>query len=206
MCKCSPADIYTCTQIIITFIHIPVQLFNPTHVVEPHPAIRQYTRYTAILGVNQGRLMMMLSLSICDTPGMSSQLHAEGEPCRMYLMHIFAHCHAVLFRRRVFSRALGCGARRAREYTRRKCGPRPGFVARALGVQSRGELALSVGSISAEPEPTKPPETFRRLRKRFALCCCVPVSATSTRLALKNAVYFDAATVQHQPRFKLFPA
>ena len=38
----------------------------------------------------------------------------------------------------------------------------------------------------------------------FTLCCFLPASATSTTPALKN-VYFDAATVQQQPRFEIFP-
>ena len=35
-------------------------------------------------------------------------------------------------------------------------GPRPGFVARALGVQSRAELALLAGSICGKPEGNRP--------------------------------------------------
>ena len=73
---------------------------------------------------------------------------------------IFAHCHAFLFRPRIFSRALGCWAHRGSACTqRRKFGPRLGSVARALGIQSRGGLALVAGSLSAEPEPTRHMET-----------------------------------------------
>ena len=42
---------------------------------------------------------------------------------------------------------------------RRKCGPWPGSVARALGVQSRDELALFAGSFSSQPEPIRSMET-----------------------------------------------
>ena len=46
-----------------------------------------------------------------------------------------------------------------RLYTRRNFGPRPGSVARGLGVLSLGELALFEGSPSAEPKPTRTMET-----------------------------------------------
>ena len=49
-----------------------------------------------------------------------------------------AHRHFSLFGQQVFSRDLGSGARREPTRTpRRKCGPWPRSVARALGVQSR---------------------------------------------------------------------
>ena len=54
---------------------------------------------------------------------------------------------------RVFSRALGCGARRGPACTPWcKCGSRPGSVARALGVQSRDRFPTS----SSQPGPFKP--------------------------------------------------
>ena len=61
-----------------------------------------------------------------------------------------------LFRPRVFSRALGCGARRRPACTPRcKCGSRSGSVARALGVRSREIWRVPRGSLSAQPEPHK---------------------------------------------------
>ena len=44
-------------------------------------------------------------------------------------------------------------------YTTRKFGPRPGSVARALGVQSRANWHLITGSLSVEPEPSRTTET-----------------------------------------------
>ena len=53
------------------------------------------------------------------------------------------------------------GTQGGRVYTinRRKFGPRPGSVARALGVQSRANWQVITGSLSAEPEPRKTMET-----------------------------------------------
>ena len=39
-------------SIMITHL-FPRAILNQTHAVEPHPAIQQYTRYTAVLGVNR---------------------------------------------------------------------------------------------------------------------------------------------------------
>ena len=57
-----------------------------------------------------------------------------------------------LFWPRVFSRALGCGARRGPDCTRYKCASRPGSVASALGVQSPQIWRVITGSLSAQPE------------------------------------------------------
>ena len=51
-----------------------------------------------------------------------------------------------LFCPRLFSRALGCGARRGAACTRRcKCGPRPGSVTRALGAHWSRDPASNHG-------------------------------------------------------------
>ena len=64
-----------------------------------------------------------------------------------YKIHLFCTSANTSFpSARVFPRALDCGARRGtRVYTGRNFGPPPGSEARALGVQSRGELVLSRG-------------------------------------------------------------
>ena len=70
-----------------------------------------------------------------------------------------AHGQAFLLRPRACPRVLGCGARRGAACTpRRKFGPRPGSVARAPGPQSRASWQAITGSLSAEPEPTRPME------------------------------------------------
>ena len=63
----------------------------------------------------------------------------EGEPCiTMYKCVFLALRHFLLFRPRVFYRALGSVARREPAGTPgRKCGLWPTSVARALGVQRR---------------------------------------------------------------------
>ena len=56
----------------------------------------------------------------------------------------------------VFSRVLGCGARRGAACTpRRKFGSRAGSVARALAVQSREKMQVITRLLSAELEPSK---------------------------------------------------
>ena len=59
----------------------------------------------------------------------------------------------------LFSRSRLRARRRAACTLRRECGPPPGSVARALGIQSRGELALFAGSLSAQPDPSRSMET-----------------------------------------------
>ena len=84
--------------------------------------------------------------------------------------------HAFPSRQRVFSGTLGCcGERRGGACTlQRKLGPRLGSVARALGVQSRGELTLFAGPFRAEPEPSRALETHTKLyhgRTSYVLLC-----------------------------------
>ena len=87
---------------------------------------------------------------------------------RTYFLFFCTLERSFLFRPRVFSRALGGGARREPAFIlQRKLGPQPGFVERALGVHSREELALFAGPLSAEPEPTRTMETHRKeIRKK----------------------------------------
>ena len=66
----------------------------------------------------------------------------------------------MLSRPPVFSRVLGCGARRGPACTPRcKCGSRPSSVARALGVQSSEIWQVTTGSLSGQLAPTKPVQT-----------------------------------------------
>ena len=105
----------------------------------------------------------------------------------------FCHRPAFLFRPRVFSHALGCGARRGAACTpRRECGSRPGSVTRALGVQSRAIWQAITGSLSAELEPRRTMEPPYNLV--FLLgCCCI--TSVSHRLSSAQPLCFVAATV-----------
>ena len=100
----------------------------------------------------------------CDTPGISSPPHPEGESivCMYKLLSV---CKSARFsfpaEGPVFFDFGGRARRGYRLYTARNFGPRPGFVALALDCQSRGELALSAGSFprsQSQPDPWKPPE------------------------------------------------
>ena len=65
----------------------------------------------------------------------------------------------------LFSCSLGSGARREPARTpRRKCGPWPRSVARALGVQSREHWQLSTGRHSEHVEPPRPMQTRVRVK------------------------------------------
>ena len=67
-----------------------------------------------------------------------------------------AHLHAFLRRSWLFSRALGCGARREPACTPRcNFGSREGSVARILSVQSRKIWQVIAAIISAELQPSK---------------------------------------------------
>ena len=69
--------------------------------------------------------------------------------------NVFGHLHAFLRPPWVFSRALGCGARRRPACTpRSKFGSRTGSVACALGVQSHGIWYVITRLLSAELEPS----------------------------------------------------
>lgn len=110
---------------------------------------------------------------------------------------------------RVFPSALGCGGcRGAARIIRRMFGPWPGSVARALGVQDRGELALFAGLLPAEPEPSRPMKTPRLLflfvlRSAAVYYCSVCYKYHAIPQKLLYA--FDPATVQQPPCFKIIP-
>ena len=77
-----------------------------------------------------------------------------------------AHRQFYLFRPRVFSRALGSGARRQLAQTpRRKCGPWPRSVARALGINGRENWRVTTGGHSERLEPSRPMQTHVQVKK-----------------------------------------
>ena len=103
-------------------------------------------------------------------------------------MHLFfcEHLHAILRRPSVFSRALGCGARRGPACTRRRRRSRPGSVAHALGVHSRRNLASDRG-IAFRPAGDNQAHANIQNVILFiftALCCCFPSTTAASRLRL----------------------
>ena len=80
----------------------------------------------------------------------------------------------------LFSRSWQRGAQEARLHTTAQVRPRPGSVARALGVQTRQIWQVVTGSLSAELEPSKITENPH-----------IGCFATAVR-----SLYFVAATVQ----------
>ena len=80
------------------------------------PAQHIKRRYNIIIEPDIGSYIwerLFSHFAACDTPGISSLPHPEGEPCTtMCQIYFFAHRHLCLFRPRVVSRALGCGARK----------------------------------------------------------------------------------------------
>ena len=96
---------------------------------------------------------------------MGSEMCIRDSTKTMYKFQFFVpEYKTFLFRPRVFSRALGCGARRGPACVQWcKCGFRPGSVARALGVQSREIWQVIAGLRSDQLEPTRsmqPPKYF----------------------------------------------
>ena len=112
-----------------------------------------------------------------------------------------------LLRPQVFSRKLGCAARKEFACTpRRKCEPRPRSVARALGLQSREFWQTTTGSHSDLLEPSRTMETPTILQEDFCLvlgagcCCCFCIKSDHT---VPRAVRNEAATEQEQSLVKL---
>ena len=111
---------------------------------------------------------------------------------------LFPEYETFYFRPRVFSRALGCGARRGPTCTRCKCGSRPGSVARALDLQSREIWQLTRGSLSDELD-----DQAHRNVQNVISCLLVLRSAAVYQYLLQvphqpsHAIYFDLT----QPRY-----
>ena len=113
----------------------------------------------------------------------------------------FAHRIPFLFRPRVFSRALGCGARRGPAwYTGRKFGARPGSVARARGVQSRESWQVITGSLSVEPEPNQAHEDPQAgLFFLLHLCCCFCSAVWALKSRENWQVIAESLSVEPEP-------
>ena len=92
----------------------------------------------------------------------------------MYKCVFFLHVGIfLLFRPRVFARALGSGARRESARTpRRKCGPWPRSATRALEVQSREKWRVTMGRYSEHVEPSRACEPIYRLKCFYGCACC----------------------------------
>ena len=94
------------------------------------------------------------------------------------------HLNAFLRRPCVFSRAVGCGACRAAACTpRREFGPRAGFVARALGVQSSEIWQVITGLLSAALGPCK---TLQNAHASH--CCKVQQHDNNNRFKLSSVI------------------
>ena len=125
-------------------------------------------------------------------------------PNRLFFWNTFAF----LVRSRVFSRALGCGARRQLACTRlhhgSKCASRPRSVASALGLWSREFWQETTGRSSDLLEPSRTMETppYERFRDFSLLlvagCCCI-----MSDHAVARALWNDVATEQQQSHIKL---
>ena len=101
----------------------------------------------------------------------------------IYETNFFAACKTLLFLPQVVSRALGCEARTRPAYKpRSKYGSRPGSVARAVGAQNlASNHGIAFRGARADQAHGNPPNVIFLL----ALCCCVPVPATSTTPVFK---------------------
>ena len=91
----------------------------------------------------------------------------------MYEMHLFCTLPCIsLPAAGVFS-ALGCGARRGPACTlQSKIGPRPGSVARALGVQSCASWLCFTGLLSATPRRRAAADHGNPSFSAILLWCC----------------------------------
>ena len=102
-------------------------------------------------------------------------------------------------RPRIFSRALGCGARRGPACTlRHKPGPRLGSVARGLGAQSRASWEMITGSVSASPSLARQwkPHDLRLLLSVLLLLCITPSLKLSS--SLLRGSHGTTVAVAHQ--------
>ena len=151
-------------------------------------------------------------LSACSrtwlTPGLTQQAYAYGRgdakrACTLcylvshvYIMHIYkmySFWRTFLSRPRVYSCALGCGARKGVECTlRRKFGPRSCSVARALGVQSRTSWFFFTGLRSATPSRPGPGSFPISAFRSAAITPLLLLHRPSS----SQVVYFVASTVE----------
>ena len=110
-----------------------------------------------------GRLTMMLPLFNLRHPRKFKTTTSRRGALCVCMKCAFLHIGQLfLLRPWAVSRSLGCGSRRGPACTpRRKCVSRLGYVARALGAQSRTIWQVVAGSLPADLEPTRPIETPR---------------------------------------------
>ena len=124
------------------------------------------------------------------------------------LFLLFAHRHLFLFGPRVFSRALGSGARREPAQTpRRKCEPWPRSVARALGVQSRDNWQVTTGEHFKHVQPSRPMQTRIHIKKmsdglrmsfRILLTArtgCLPTSCSCSSARARGLVHSSSCSL-----------
>ena len=110
------------------------------------------------------------------------------------------HLHAFLRRPWVFSRALGCGARRGPDCTpRRNFGSRAGSVARTLGVQSREIWLVTTGSLSDQLEPTGPMQNLENAIFSFLTCLCCCFGSTTAPVRQRLGSHGTATVLQAFP-------
>ena len=111
------------------------------------------------------------------------------------------HCTLVrfLFWPLVFSRALGCGARRGGVCTHgASLGPWPCSVGGYSGCQKSFDLTSNDGVAFRLAEPRRTTETHNV----FILLCCCCITSASHRASSSQVLYHVAATVQKQPYIK----
>ena len=117
---------------------------------------------TSLVACNQNQVTLV-SVLCQGCPAEESQAASVSigqNVCIRTKCTFFAHGHAFVLRPPDFpSRSRPRGTQAGRVCTRRKFGPRPGSVARALGVQSRANAQVITGWVSAEVEPCRTMET-----------------------------------------------
>ena len=103
---------------------------------------------------------MRVPFQLASPPGCHITHIPKGNLVLCTKLTFFVQWHFLLFRPWVFSRGLGCGARRRPACTLRcKCGPWTRSVASALGVQSHENRQVSTGRHSERLEPSRRMQT-----------------------------------------------
>ena len=97
-----------------------------------------------------------------------------------YEIHFLCGKNRYLFGPPVFSRAVGCVARKeGRVYATAQCEPRPMSVAGALGLQTRGLWQVTRGETSRPATAKQVHETQTQTKEQEqVLACCCPLCVT----------------------------